>query len=199
MKLDQVEYENLLIQQLAEGSEKAFTTLYDQYSSRLFSSILKMVKDEDVAKEILQDSFLKVWESREKIDADKSFRSYLYKISENRIYDYFRKLSRDKKLIKNLIITALTQPNVFENTNNHEEIIQLVQEAIQQLSPIRRQVFIMSRIERKSYAEIACDLSISVSTVSDHLVKANRSIRKFVHLHQDLTLSLIVSLLLSSI
>lgn len=199
MAVDQAEYEKLLLGQLANGEEEAFTVLYDRYSTRLFQNILRLVKEEDVAKEVLQDLFLKIWESRSTIDPQKSFRSYLYKIAENLVYDHFRKVSRDKKLTENLVISALANQSSTEETGVYEESLHLIQKAIEQLPPVRRQVYMLCKLEGKSYDEIASSLAISTSTISDHIVKANRFIKKFVLTHKDLALSLSVSLLMADI
>lgn len=78
-----------LLVQLKQDSEAAFEELYKLYSTRLFGNLLKLVKSENDAQEILQDVFIKIWDNRQQIDADKSFRSYLFKIAENKVYDLF--------------------------------------------------------------------------------------------------------------
>ena len=67
------------------GNERAFEKLYLLYSARLFGRLLRLVKSEVDSKEILQDVFLKLWEKRTSIDPEKSFRSYLFKIAENKV------------------------------------------------------------------------------------------------------------------
>ncbi len=199
MAVDQTEDEKLLLGRLANGIEGAFTILYDRYSARLYHNILRLVKEEDVAKELLQDLFLKIWESRHAIDVDKSFRSYLYKIAENLVYDHFRKVSRDRKLTENLITAALAGQSHTDEVTAYEDSLHLIQKAIDQLPPARKQVFVLCKIEGKSYEEIAAALDISTSTISDHIVKANRFIKKFVHTNKDLALSFFVSILLLDI
>ena len=83
---------------LKQGNEQAFEEIYNLYSSRLFGNIYRMVKSESTTQEILQDTFLKIWYNRASIDLDKSFRSYLFRIAENKVYDFFRKTTRDKKI-----------------------------------------------------------------------------------------------------
>ncbi len=80
--------ERELLSQLKQGDEQAFAKIYNLYSSRLFGNIFRMVKSESTTEEILQDTFLKIWYNRSSINLDKSFRSYLIRIAENKVYDF---------------------------------------------------------------------------------------------------------------
>ena len=76
---------------LLQGDELAFEKIYRLYSPRLYGKLLKLLKSVPQTEEILQDVFLKVWEYRASIDPEKSFRAFLFKIAENKVYDFFRK------------------------------------------------------------------------------------------------------------
>src|SRR5207342_3843793 len=95
-----------LLSLLKQGNKQAFEKIYNLYSSRLFGNIFRMVKSESTAEEILQDTFLKIWYNRTSIDLDRSFRSYLFRIAENNVYDFFRKAARDKKIRARLFAAA---------------------------------------------------------------------------------------------
>ena len=84
--------EKNILSELLEGNEHAFEQIYRLYSPRLFGRLMKLVKSEAQAEEILQEVFLKIWEHRNFIDPEKSFRSFLFKIAENKVYDFFEKL-----------------------------------------------------------------------------------------------------------
>ncbi|MGN6532751.1 MAG: RNA polymerase sigma factor [Ginsengibacter sp.] len=92
------ENENEFVTRLRDGDQNAFAQLYQLYSGRLLGYIIKFVKSDFYAAELLQDTFIKLWNSRENIDPHKSFRSYLFRIAENNVYDFFRKAIRYKKL-----------------------------------------------------------------------------------------------------
>ena len=78
--------EKELLIALRSGDQKAFEKIYQMYSPRLFGKLMKLVKSESNAKDILLDVFIIVWERRESIDIDKSFRSFLFKIAENKAF-----------------------------------------------------------------------------------------------------------------
>lgn len=162
-----------LITLLAGGSESAFEKLYFIYSNRLLGFLIKLVKSQDIASELLQEVFVKVWNNRENIEPQQSFRSYVFRIAENCAYDFFRKAARDKKLQSTLINSACEYSHIEESVLNKENE-QLLQQAINSLPPKRRQVFQMVKMEDRSYEEVSLLLNISTSTINDHIVKATK-------------------------
>lgn len=181
-----------LLLELRNGKELAFEKIYKLYSARLYGNLLNLVKSETEAQEILQDVFLKIWDNRESIDIEKSFRSYLFKIAENKVYDFFRKAARDKKKEAHLI-SLTTKGYVPEvDISQFDEKEAILQKAIDSLPPQRQQVFKLCKLEGKSYKEVSELLGISVSTISDHIVKATKSIRVYFENNDQALLSLLI-------
>jgi len=183
----------LLIQQLQTGSEKAFTTLYDKYSQQLYRNILRLVKDDDIAQELLQDLFLKIWESRQNIKLEGSFKSFLYKVAENLVYAHFRKIAKDNRLIAKLIISYDDFETNVEETIISRENHDFLKKAIENLSPQRKHIYTSCKLEGKSYEEVSNELGISTSTVRNQIVKANKSIKQYFTLNQDMVIVLLAS------
>jgi len=183
----------LLIKQLQQGSEQAFTQLYDKFSNQLYRNIFRLVKDDDIAQELLQDLFLKIWESREKIDPEKSFKSFLYKVAENLVYAHFRKIAKDNRIMAKLVISFVEFDPNTEDAIISKENHALLKKAIENLSPQRKFIYTRCKLEGKSYEEVSTELGISVSTISDHIVKANKAVKKYYHLNQDIAIILIAS------
>ena len=162
---------------LRKGSEQAFEKIYQAYSPRLFGRLMKLVKSDVHAKEILQDVFLKVWEYRASIDPEKSFRSFLFQIAENKAFDFFRKAARDKNRESELIAFSTINHTMIEEFKSNDENLKTLQKAIEALPYQRQQVFRLCKLEGKSYKEVSELLQISVSTISDHIVKGTKTIR----------------------
>ena len=160
-------------------SEADFEQMYRLYSPRLFRCVLKLVKSASQAEEILQEVFLKIWEYRSSIDPNKSFRSFLFKIAENKVYDFFRKVSRDKNMESQLVASGSANYTGIESWDQDDETEVILQKAIEGLPPQRQQVLRLCKLERKSYQEVSAMLGISVSTISDHIVKGTKSIRDY--------------------
>ena len=173
------EEEKSLLSELLDGSEHAFEQIYKLYSPRLFGRLMKLVKSEAHAEEILQSVFLKIWENRNSIDPEKSFRSFVFKIAENKVYDFFRQVARDKNMEARLISLSTADHAIIESFKSGDENLIILQQAIEDLPPQRQQVFRLCKLEGKSYKEVSEMLGISVSTISDHIVKGTKSIRDY--------------------
>jgi RNA polymerase sigma-70 factor (family 1) len=201
VKIKILESNNILhlIEQLKNGSEQAFTQLYDLYSKQLYNNILRLVKDKDIAEELLQDLFLKIWCNREKIDPEKSFKSFLYKVAENLVYGHFRKIARNERLVAKLIISSTEFIGGADEAIINNEDHLLLKNAIENLPPQRKQIYTLCKLEGKSYEEAADELGISTSTIRDHIVKANKAVKVYFHLNSDVAIALIVSQIIGHI
>jgi RNA polymerase sigma-70 factor (ECF subfamily) len=189
--------ENDLVARLNNSDGEAFEQLYQLYSGRLFGYLIKLVKSEVFAQELLQDTFIKLWNKRENINPEKSFRSYLFRIAENNVYDFFRKAARDKKLQEAIIKNACENYRHVEENLLTKENEQILQDAINLLPPKRRQIFQLIKIEERSYEEVSTLLNISVSTINDHIVKATKSIHEALKQYHIAELGMIFIFLLS--
>jgi len=170
--------EKYLITFLNKGDDASFEALYRLYSKRLFGYLIRLVKSESIAADLLQDAFIKIWNNRQNIDPEKSFRSYLFRITENLVYDFFRKAARDKKLQAAIIESYDDSYNHVEESFCVAEVDHKLKEVIKLLPAKRRQVFQLIKIEERSYEEVSELLHISVSTINDHVVKATKFVRK---------------------
>lgn len=191
--------DNELTFYLKDGDESAFVELYNRYKLRIAGNLVKLLKSEELAEELLQDLFLKIWDTRAQLDPDKSFRSYLFRVSENMVMDVFRKAARDKKL--QAILMSL-QTEYYSHIE--EDIIELqenrlLENAIALLPPQRRQVFTLCKLEGKSYKEVSEILDISPSTINDHLYKANRFLKQQLNPASGLALSALTMAILHGI
>ncbi len=184
--------EKQLLKALAEGDPDAFTMLYHRYGARLHAHLLRMIKSEELSKEIFQEIFMKIWEYRGRIDIDRPFGAFLYKIAENKVYDHFRKITREKRLADSLSATSLASHTDTEDRMLYQESVGLINRAIDQLPPARKQIYLLCKVEGRSYEEIAGLLGVSTSTVNDHIVKANRFLRKVLAAHADTVILWIV-------
>ncbi|MEO6845515.1 MAG: RNA polymerase sigma factor [Ginsengibacter sp.] len=180
-----------LIILLTQDNEAAFEELYHLYSQRLLAYLTRFVKSQVFASEILQEAFIKIWNHRKNIDPEQSFRSYLFRIAENLVYDFFRKAARDQKLEAALINRACDEYRHVEETFCSKEYVHLLQDAINTLPSKRRQVFQLVKMEERSYDEVSKLLQVSTSTINDHVVKATKSIREKLERYHITMISLL--------
>jgi RNA polymerase sigma-70 factor (family 1) len=188
-----------LIARFQNGDKAAFTELYKLYSKVLYLNLVKLVKSEELASEILQEVFVVLWEKRGSIEIQASFRSYLFRIGENKVSDFFRKAKRNKDLLVKIKAIASGHYSHIEEDIISREDFQIVKKAIDTLPPQRRQIFELCKLQGKSYNEVSSQLGISTSTINDHIVKGTRTIREFLYSPQQCSTSLVLFILLKEL
>ena len=163
---------------LKEGNMVAFDAIYKQYCKRLYGFVIRYVKQEADAEEIVQEVFIKIWENRDKIDVYSSFESYLFTISYNSAISLLRKRVQEKKYLEHL--TSLQEiESGFELTDeiHFNELNDTIKYLLNKLTPRQKEIFQLSREEGLTHEEIAKKLGISVSTVKNHIVSVLRFLK----------------------
>lgn len=173
----QLHDEKELLLQLSHGSERAYNKIYQLYGERLYGKLLRLLKSKLHASEIQQETFIKIWEQRYLIDPEKSFRSYLFRIAENKAYDFFRKTVSDNNLRRHLSKWSSEAYSHITECMETKENIALLNKAINSLPKQCREIFRHCKLNGKSYKEVSEMLGIATSTISNQLVKASHHIR----------------------
>ncbi len=184
-----------LLVRLIDGDEEAFCELYASYKSRLLYFALKFVKSRDFAEDIFQDTFTVVWQSRRFINPDSSFSAYLYTIVRNRILNRMRGMANEDRLKEHVLAQAIDYTDNTRQTILGNELKNLVNTALQQLTPRQRQVFELSREAQLSHKEIADELGISVNTVQEHISASLKLIRSYLTKYSDTYADLLLLLI----
>ncbi|MDD2303332.1 MAG: RNA polymerase sigma-70 factor [Prolixibacteraceae bacterium] len=166
-----------LVQLLQKGNVEAFDLLFEGYSSRLFGFALKYFKNEADAEELVQEVFVKVWENRQMLKSELSFKSYLFTIALNQIRKHFNKKVTSLRYLESLKQESEPSENPSLQENDFETVLQQINFIIEQMPPRRRDIFTKSKLEGKSSKEIAAELNISPGTVDNQISEALRFIR----------------------
>ncbi|MCX2584035.1 RNA polymerase sigma factor [Pedobacter sp. MR22-3] len=195
VNVDRIDEQALLLQ-LKNGDQRAFEILYNRYKFRIAGNLFKLLKSDDLVKEILQELFFKIWEVRAQIDPEKSFKSYLFRIAENLVYDYFRKVAKDKRLLAKVVASSSELYLHIEEDMLNKEEAQKLQQAINMMPIQRKMVFTLCKLEGKSYKEVEEIMGINAKTISSHMLQANRFLRAYYKDSSALTISLVLSVLL---
>lgn len=166
--------------------EQLFNELFREYEHRLYLFAFKMLKSDAVAKDVIQDVFLKLWMIRYRLSEIENISSFLHRLVENRVIDYLRTAAKDQRK-KDQLWQNMLQAN---NLNQEELLIkkefhQIIQQAIEQLPPQRKAIYILSKTEGRRRNEVASLLHISPHTVRNQLVKAMEHIVSFVKRQVD--------------
>lgn len=165
-----------------------FEYIFNKYSECLFYYSFAIVNDEDVAKDLVHDSFIYIWNNRDKLDSSYSLKSYLYRIVKNNSLNY-----KKHEEVKNKYINYSLANNeeIEETYDNYETQYNKVREALEQLPPRCKEIIEKCFLEGKKYKEIAEELDISVNTVKSHITSGLQAIRKKVKLETILFLALL--------
>jgi len=194
MAIKPIPNESELIQQVTLGSEKAFTKLFDGYYKPLGEFVFRLTESIELAEEIVQDVFIKIWTNRGGLIEIESFSNYIFILSRNQTYNCLRKKANEKirqlKWEKDLE-HSLSQPNDAEQEDSYRA---LLEKAIEKLPPQQKKVYLLSRNERLKQEEIAKQLNISAETVKKHLKLATRFIKNNVLIeNKDLVVMILLT------
>ncbi|MBO9611263.1 MAG: sigma-70 family RNA polymerase sigma factor [Dyadobacter sp.] len=166
-----------LLQRIASGDERAFRIIFNRYHHKLGTYIYRVTRSHEMAQEITQDLFLKIWLNRESLTGVSNFKAYLFAASKNQAITSLKKIAREQSRVAPLESTF-----DMEHTDDADETQRytLIDEAIDHLPPQQRQVYLLSRHERLKYAEIASRLSLSRETVKKYLQLSSESIGNYI-------------------
>ncbi len=172
--------EKQLLERLREGDRQAFDRIYQLYAGRISAKLLHLLKSRDAAQDILQDTFIKVWEVRASIDPELSFVSFLYKIATNLSSNAFRKEFRESRMRTGVQHSSTEGYSHVEEQLFRKEEQEMLQQALDQLPPRQRQVFVMHKLEGKSYKEIGEELGITDSAINLHIQRAGKKLEAII-------------------
>lgn len=187
--------ETELLLRLKKGDTNAYLEIYNKYHPALYSYILRFLKIPELAEDVLQEVFLKLWEVRERIDPTQSFNAYLYKISRNSVLKSLKKIATEDELriqVSHHMHAAVEEADIKLQWQQYQQFLHA---AIGQLPPQRQKVFILCRHESKKYEEVAAELGISRNTVKEHMVLAAKFLKEYFHRHYKIDLILILFIL----
>lgn len=186
--------EQELLKRLAAGDQAAFTAIYLQYHGGIYTYLLKFTKNPLLTEDLVHDVFLKIWEVREQLDIKSSFAAYLYRLARNAALTQLNRLTlfdavRDE--VMHRMSLGIHEQSVL-NAVEQKQYEELLQRAIDNLPPQRREAFILCRQQGKSYEEAAALMNISRNTFKQHLSLAVKSIRDYLLEHGNISLLMLL-------
>jgi len=184
--------ESDLILQLKEGNKEAFTSIYKKYWKEVYNFTRLYIKSVADSEEIVQDVFVKVWETHNKINEAESFQGLLFIITRNIIFNKQRD-SLNKTFLNYTILNAFVVENQVDEEIDAGLLKEYIQTLLNQLTPRQQEIFFLSRNQHLSYKQIAQHLNIKEKTVERHINDALRHLRN--HLPYLILLILVCSLL----
>ena len=178
METIKVDIEKQLITDLKGGNVEAFDQLFELYGKRLYHFAHGYLKSREESEEVVQDVFMKIWDTKEQLKPNLSFRAFLFKIAFNRIQELFLKINRDKAYQHEIINTTATFSDNLEDRMDYHSLLELVESLIDKLPERQKQILVLKRKDGLPVKEIANQLNISPKTVENHLTEAIKNLKE---------------------
>lgn len=166
---------------LQEGDTFIFQQVFAQYYEKLFFYMLSKTKSTYLSEEAVQLTFIKLWQYRTSLNEEISLSRQLFRIARTTLIDLLRSKEYNNRTIVQMDADH-RQPlcNNVDARIDESELKEKVRKGVQQMPPMRRKIFELSRYSGMSYKEIATELSLSVKTVEHHISRALKQLQHIV-------------------
>ena len=169
-----------LVKALKEGNQLAFSIVYKTYAAQTFSLAFKYLPNKELAEDAVLNLFLKLWLKKEEIDETKPINRYLFTMLKNDLLNTLRDSKKNIYLLEDCLSMVLELEDNSQNENLKQEQMNIIQQALEQLSPQRRKVFEMKVSGKYSNQEIADKLNLSINTIKFQYSQSLKQIRATV-------------------
>lgn len=169
---------------IRKGDKRAFHKFFNAYYDQLLRFLSARGMSLAVAQDLIQNAFIYIWEHREQIEADKSLRSYLYRIAYTRMLNHIKS---QKKFDSE--VSPGEQGHSLENPEEElrgKELMDVVQTAVDNMPDKRKAVFELCFMQEFTYRETAEMMKISKNTVENHMTKAFKDVRSAVNVFYEI-------------
>lgn len=170
LQMSDEELQKLIFQE----NHDAFAIIFDRYWKKLYAYAFKIYKDEEICEDIVQEIFISLWKNTANT-VILNLEAYLFRAVKYKIANHIRSLKFDREHIE--VLETIPEPNHTVDNIEYIEFEKAIMNQISQLTPKCREVFLLSRMEHFSNAEIAEKLSISIHTVEKHITNALKQLR----------------------
>jgi RNA polymerase sigma-70 factor (ECF subfamily) len=172
----------LLIEKIKSGDRDAFVSITNLYQRKVFAVAYSFFRNKEDALDIVQETFLRVYQKINMFKQGKNFQNWLLQITKNLCIDFYRKQqSKDRNLNKNMDISELNvrDPKASE-TQKNSDINRILSVCINRLSEKQRMVFVLRQYNHLEYSEISQLLNVAIGTVKSLHFKAAQNLRTLV-------------------
>lgn len=173
---DQVN-QGILISALRKGSIKAFEKIYAHYYERLCNYLLNYSQDRSKIEDVVQETFIMLWNKRKSLNIHSSLSNYLYRTAHNKMMDAYREKGRTDTFLMEYYHTALIRAEKKEDEYK-KNLLQKLKACMQSLPQRCREVFTACKLSKKTNQEVAQEMDIALKTVEGHVSKGYRLLKE---------------------
>ncbi len=181
-----------LIALLKQGNHDALAEIYQRYWAVLYIQAMKMLQDEELARDIVQEVFIGLWSSRSTLNISSSLSAYLYASVRNKVLNSIRDNQVRSDYIGLFALYLDDHRNTTIELLEEKELLQAIEEIIRNLPPKMREVFELSRKQHLSHRQIAEQLDISEKTVKKQISNALGIMKNKLDKKENLILAVIL-------
>lgn len=182
----------LLLDAIAAGDEAAFSRIYDHYQPGVRTYVVRLVKIPELADDLVQDIFIKLWEKRKTLPEVKCFSAFLFTIARNHSLNSLQAIARSDQALPDLI--RHFQTHRADDETLDKDYLRFIEKALAAIPPRSREVFRLCREQSMSYEQAAAELGISRNAVKKHMVAVMRNLREAAGKELGLSMDLFVFL-----
>ena len=179
--------ENRLLKLASIGDQQAFTELFLLYKHQLYGFALRLTQSPELAQDITQDVFLKLWKDRSNLEQIENFGGYIFKLAQNQAINAFKRMANETLILSKIKKATDIYEVGTERALEYKDAQNLINDVVTKLPPQQKLIYKLSREDGLKHIEIASQLKISPSTVKNHLTLALRAIREYLHSNLHIT------------
>jgi RNA polymerase sigma-70 factor (family 1) len=172
--------DDILVSLIRHDDENAFRVLYDRYNKKIYFFSLRYLGNNYEAEELVQSTFINIWENRKSLNRDLPVKSYIYKAAVNYIYNFLKKKAIRARFVESEISKRETLSNLTYEEVFFRDLENSINSIVSTLPPRQQNIFRLSRYEGLTNMEIAKKLDLSVRTVENQMYRALNLIRNYL-------------------
>ena len=173
--------DDCLIPLLAGGDAVAFTEVYHRYHVAIYQNIYRLTKNAEVTEDLVQETFITLWQKRSRVVIGRSLAGWLFVISYHLSVNWLKRKLLELKATQ---IHSLAVVHT-DTLDDYDRQMALLDTAILQLSPQKRRVFTLCKLHGKTYQQAAKELNISNHSVKEYLSGAMKAVREYAVSHPE--------------
>lgn len=182
-----------LFHQISKDNEQAFAQFFHIFTPKLLPFVNKLTRNEHIAKELVQETFLQLWVNRSKLSEVENPSAWIYRIASNISVNWLKTQSNRQRLQKNIVVVESENP--VPDYIDSRELDLVIQKAVNLLPEKRQEVYRLSREQGLTHQQIADKLNLSVNTVRAQIGNSLKFIQEFINKETGLSIITIMILL----
>jgi RNA polymerase sigma-70 factor (family 1) len=187
--------ERTLLRDIASGDGQAYKRFYLQYKDEIYRLTLRYVKSHELAQDISQDIFMKIWLQREKLATIDHWRPYLLHLARNHTLNVLRDAGRSEAAMGEILKNFEDRPGFFDDETLSRDYRDFIRRTFDSLSPRAQEIFTLCREQGRTYEEAAAALGITRSAVRKHMVHSLQRFRDAAESELGVSLGVILPFL----